>query len=389
MYYMLQSKYGTKLNSTDPEIPVIVWLQGGPGGSSMFGCFNEVGALYLTGNKTKFKAAESWFSWNNLGHLLCVDQPLNVGYSHSTKNVTDTMTAARHFNNFLYNLLKTRGLKGNPLYLTGESFAGHYIPAIAANMLENRSMGFNLKGLAIGDGWVDPLRQANFYGDFMFAAGVQGYRWREESNWHETQATLNILNYNLTAAAGHINYLIADEKVMASSLNNMSIYNFRITDGEDDEGIINPAWDQFFKDNATKAALGVPLTVPFIPDNQFMYKSFSEDLASSYAEDLAFVLNANVRVLLYNGQNDYIVNTASVLDYLDSLSWRHGGRWKNSKQTTFHEYGEIMGWYKEYEPLTFCLVYGAGHLLPADQPRAAYVMLRNFLTRSFSDSNVS
>lgn len=115
--------------------------------------------------------------------MLCVDQPLNVGYSHSSRNVTDSHTAALHFNNFLFNFLARSGLQANPLYIAGESFAGHYIPAIAANLLANRSLGANLQGIAIGDGWVDPLRQSGSFGDFLYAVGVQGSRWRDESNW--------------------------------------------------------------------------------------------------------------------------------------------------------------------------------------------------------------
>lgn len=98
-------------------------------------------------------------------------------------------------------------------------------------MLSNRSYGFNLQGVAIGDGWVDPLRQANYYGDYLYAVGVQSLQWREQSNWFETQASLNILNNNYTQAAAYINHLIADESLMATTLNNISIYNFRLTEG--------------------------------------------------------------------------------------------------------------------------------------------------------------
>lgn len=41
------------------------------------------------------------------------------------------------------------------LYLTGESFAGHYIPAIANNLYTNTDI--TVAGLAIGNAWVDPF----------------------------------------------------------------------------------------------------------------------------------------------------------------------------------------------------------------------------------------
>lgn len=90
-----------------------------------------------------------------------------------------------------------------------------------------------------------------------------------------------------------------------------------------------------------------------------------------------------MRTLIYNGQNDYIVNTAGVLNYLDSVQWPFAAGWKATEKKHFREFGELMGWYKNFENLNFVVVYDAGHLLPSDQPRNAYVMLRNFMHNSF------
>jgi cathepsin A (carboxypeptidase C) len=40
------------------------------------------------------------------------------------------------------------------IFITGESYAGHYIPAIGALLAKN---DFNLVGVAIGNGWTDPF----------------------------------------------------------------------------------------------------------------------------------------------------------------------------------------------------------------------------------------
>lgn len=56
-----------------------------------------------------------------------------------------------------------------PIFLTGESFAGHYIPAIASHLHElGDEAAFKLSGLAIGNGWVDPFYQ--YPGQPKFAA---------------------------------------------------------------------------------------------------------------------------------------------------------------------------------------------------------------------------
>lgn len=133
MYYQLFGAVGNDLSKVDTNTPLIIWLQGGPGGSSQFGAFTENGPIRIN------KGRPSLFqhSWNYFGHMLFIDQPLNVGFSYAgnrtgTKQVSSANEAANHLVNFLDNFYKEwPQLRTAPLYITGESFAGHYIPAFA------------------------------------------------------------------------------------------------------------------------------------------------------------------------------------------------------------------------------------------------------------------
>ena len=49
VYYALWQ--GFNLKWEDKSVPIIIWLQGGPGGSSQFGCFNELGPLFIEGKR--------------------------------------------------------------------------------------------------------------------------------------------------------------------------------------------------------------------------------------------------------------------------------------------------------------------------------------------------
>jgi carboxypeptidase C (cathepsin A) len=80
-----------------------------------------------------------------------------------------------------------------------------------------------------------------------------------------------------------------------------------------------------------KKYLGVKEGIDYIPQNEDVYSSFKEDLMKSYTRDLISVLG-NVRVLIYNGQNDYIVNTAGVQNYLNALNWPRINSWKGTKK---------------------------------------------------------
>lgn len=88
-----------------------------------------------------------------------VDQPLGTGFSfinEITNLRTNTHDIAVDFYKFLTNFYeKYPEYTKQELFLTGESFAGHYIPAIA-NYLHLETE-IKLAGVAIGNGWVDPF----------------------------------------------------------------------------------------------------------------------------------------------------------------------------------------------------------------------------------------
>jgi carboxypeptidase C (cathepsin A) len=72
---------------------------------------------------------------------------------------------AKDFERFLDGFyLKYPEYKRVELYITGESFAGHYIPAIASHLF--RETNYTIAGIAIGNGWVDPVYQFPAYADF-------------------------------------------------------------------------------------------------------------------------------------------------------------------------------------------------------------------------------
>lgn len=86
-----------------------------------------------------------------------------------------------------------------------------------------------------------------------------------------------------------------------------------------------------------------------------------------------------MKVLIYNGQNDVVVNNAGVLQYLNSLGWTGIGQWKRQQKQIWTLYGEVVGWVKASGNLTFAMVNGAGHMVPTDRPDAAFTMLGHFI----------
>ncbi|KAJ7890888.1 alpha/beta-hydrolase [Mycena olivaceomarginata] len=148
-----------KLNGSLTDVafeadPWIIWLNGGPGSSSMIGLMTENGPLQVTGN---FSIVENEFSWHKLADTFWVDQPVGTGYATSddTGYVPDEDQLGRDFVEFLSNIVAIfPSLASRPLYLAGESYAGVYIPYITKAIFSTPNPPVRLAKIAIGDGII-------------------------------------------------------------------------------------------------------------------------------------------------------------------------------------------------------------------------------------------
>ncbi|KAJ7186601.1 alpha/beta-hydrolase [Mycena filopes] len=151
-FWAFEKANGTLTGSASNTDPWIIWLNGGPGSSSMIGLMTENGPLQVTGT---YSIVPNNFSWNNLADTIWVDQPVGTGYSTSDAKgyVPDEDQMGRDFVEFLSNIVKIfPSLAKRPLHLTGESYAGTYIPYITKAIFSTPKPPVNLTKIAIGDG---------------------------------------------------------------------------------------------------------------------------------------------------------------------------------------------------------------------------------------------
>ena len=143
--YHLHEHYFFVESEGDPlKDPLVIWTNGGPGASSMFGLFIELGPFYLDGASHYTQFAQktgipSLFrndhSWSKLANLLIINSPPPVGYSYcdpvgptgdgnSCGSWDDEQTAyhnAVYLESFFKRFPK---FQKNDYYITGESYAG-------------------------------------------------------------------------------------------------------------------------------------------------------------------------------------------------------------------------------------------------------------------------
>jgi len=117
---------------------VPVWLNGGPGCSSLEGLTYENGPLSFVGNATAPVANP--YSWTKLANILYVDQPIGVGYSTGSNEATDNADVTQDFYNWLKAFYAVfPELKTKDTYIMGESYAGVYV---SAEMIFYASMSY-------------------------------------------------------------------------------------------------------------------------------------------------------------------------------------------------------------------------------------------------------
>lgn len=118
---------------------ILIWLNGGPGCSSLGGLLQEHGPfLWQYGT---FKPVANPYSWHNLTNIVYIDQPAGTGFSptgNGTPEVVNEVDVAEQFLGFWKMFTDTFSLHNRKVYISGESFAGAYISYIA-DAMHNRS----------------------------------------------------------------------------------------------------------------------------------------------------------------------------------------------------------------------------------------------------------
>lgn len=174
---------------------VVIWLNGGPFCSSMVGMMWENGPFTLHDNdndtlndklKTNistFSLKKNMYAWNEVANVLFVEQPVKSGFSTAAVDgmmIKNEQDVAKEFHNFLKSFVKIfTEYSSADFYISGESYAGFYIPYIAEHIIKEQltvdptvNTYINLKGVAIGNGAIDDYIQSSSYTEYAYTHGL-------------------------------------------------------------------------------------------------------------------------------------------------------------------------------------------------------------------------
>jgi len=275
-----------------------------------------------------------------------------------------------------------------PFFVTGESYAGHYIPALSYYIVQKNQAGqdpkINFQGLAIGNGWVDPRTQYN-YEPFSVQNDLVVNGSKEDEHLIEMYkaCVVAIDTGNIIDASDICNLIMEDVVIHAPKIDGYYINHYNIKEPCVEKSLCYDFTNQTTYMNlpATQKALGID-NVKWESCSTLAGLPLLADRLRNYSEDIPPVLAANVRVLIYSGMYDLIC------EYLGGEAWISEMKWPG--QTAFNQanYSDwqvnrvVTGHFKTVQGFTWLEVEKAGHMVPHDQPQAASDMLQRFLSNT-------
>jgi len=311
-----------------------------------------------------------------------VDQPAGTGFSYANSYYikNETMVAQEMYT-FLQGFLNRYPVYINlPFYITGESFAGHYIPATAAHIIrknENpKNRRINLQAVAIGDGLVDPVATAQSWGPYAYGNGLISTSAYNQvmSAFSLCQQDINEKNYG--QAFVDCNNVFGTVLQFAGNIN---YYDIRYPCNFPPLCYNLTAISMYLNQPAVLASLGVPKGISWEACNNAVYGPFAaSDFETSFRFDIPKILASN-RVLVYNGNEDLIVDYYGQTNMLNTMKWPGQTGFNAARNMTWNVDGKAAGTARTYGNLTYLVVDNAGHMVPHDQPAPALDMLMRFL----------
>ncbi|XP_035688950.1 probable serine carboxypeptidase CPVL [Branchiostoma floridae] len=368
---------------SDPEsAPLLLFLQGGPGTSSMLGLFSEMGPFYVTKDAQLMMRKVTWVSQYS---MLFIDNPVGTGFSFTesdagyARNQTDV--ADNLYNALLQFFQIYSQYQKNDFYVTGESYAGKYVPALSYKIhMENPTAKFkiNFKGMAIGDGLCDPLTQYAKLPEFLYHIGLA-----DESQRLRIGVFVDIFGAQIVEE----DFVGAFKTFETMLLGNMS-YFYNITGSNDHYNYLRseePALKGYYMDYLSLPEVRKAIHVgnlTFHNGSDVQRYLLAPDFLKSVKPWVATIMES-YKVLIYNGQLDIIVGAPLTENFLWSLPWSRLEQYQTADRTVWKinpSDTEVAGFVKQVDNFYQVIVKGAGHILPFDQPERAYDMIDRFVS---------
>ncbi|KAK1143504.1 hypothetical protein N8T08_006310 [Aspergillus melleus] len=399
--------------------PLSLWMTGGPGDSSMIGLFQEIGPCLVNehGNGTYHNP----WAWSRNSSLLFVDQPVDTGFSYIDEGVelpVDSAEAAVDIHRFLQLFVSEvfPHLSTVPVHLSGESYAGKYIPYLGAQIIQQNQLHpdhpqINLQSCLVGNGFMSP--RDSFYGYWETLCTTNPGIL--EPVFNKTRCDIMAANMPRCMQVSEVCVRNPDPAICHAAL---SVCYEGVVGWYDDEAgaggrnrfditapcaidemcyIQSARIETYLNTPAVWKALSPPAQIKeykFVAQSVIDAFDTSADGMTSTSDLVVFLLSHGVDFLAYQGNLDLACNTAGNRRWADSVVWKGQAEFTAKGLRPWMAFVEeagrnkTVGVMKEVKVqvgdgesrFAFVTVDEAGHLLPQDRPDVALDMMIRWIT---------
>ena len=400
IHYVFLTKAGTQ--STVNDAPLILWLNGGPGCSSLDGFLIENGPFVLEDGQKDLNGTFNIWSWNQFANILYFESPAGVGFSPVSGGGTvynDLVTTQDNYYALESFFAGFSELLKNDFWVSGESYAGIYVPYLAAYIDSQNQLGsglfVNLQGVMVGNGVGsfedNTFTLADFYnGHYLIPNSLYTQLYEACTQSLSSPACNDALN-QVNDLTGLLNpydiyrycYTGANSDSKDGWLFN--IWNPRtfgprsagtLTDdklvGSDVPCLFTAGIEGYLNRPEVKEALHVDAGTTFKICNDTVNANYA--FTQSSVDKYQQLMANGYKVLIYSGDTDAAVPYTSTLDWINKLGLNVQEAWR-----PWYIGDQVVGFVQEYSGLTFTTVKGTGHQVPAWKRQEAYILISSFI----------
>ncbi|KAI3958683.1 hypothetical protein MKW98_030348 [Papaver atlanticum] len=378
--------------------PLVLWLNGGPGCSSLgVGAFSENGPFRPSGKAL----IRNEHSWNREANMLYLETPVGVGFSYTNDrnnyvSADDKITGMDNLVFLKRWFLKFPQYKNRELFITGESYAGHYVPQLANLMMQfnKKENLFNLKGIALGNPVLEFATDFNSRAEYFWSHGLIS-----DTTFTEFTSSCNYSRYVSEYYRGSVSsvcsrvmsqvsretskfvdkYDVTLDVCMSSVLSQSKIISPQQVPESIDVCVEDETVNYLNRRDVKKAlhARLVGVQRWEVCSNVLDYDLLNIEIPT--ISIVGSLVKAGIPVLVYSGDQD------SVIPLTGSRKLVHGLAKRLRLETTvpyrvWFQGKQVGGWTQVYgNILSFATIRGASHEAPFSQPERSLVLFKAFL----------
>ena len=439
-YVMLNKTRNKKLfywfveSQRDPASdPLVLWMNGGPGSSSLLGMLTEHGPFRPRSDKTIEFFPKAW---NQIANVLYVESPCGVGFSKSDDPQedynTDDLKSADDNYLFLKNWFELfPEFKKHDLILASESYGGHYTPLLAREILDHDTKKLiRVTGLLIGNpatnqDWYLPNRAAADswgYIDFFFGHGLISHE-----TYVDVYQKCDYLNYLTDCSASFLNKTDECQMAIAAALKELPSpidpYNVDADvclqngyDGAAEELLYTSKWNglsafvhdslvaeaskgsrrspvsyeqQNIVDPCLKSYMPLYLNRPDVQkalhveptdwkkaSDKIHYATMNDSMIPVWKEILNNPRTNSWKILIFSGDFDAVVPFQSTQRWIRCLDLPVKNKW--------HSWmigGQVGGNVIDYDRMSFLTIKGSGHMVSYYTPDKGFEFFKQWIEK--------